>query len=116
MAKGRLHSDPHAWESSGMRNSLPADVLWGLFVTHLWNERVTNETQRTSAGGGGGGGKGVDAKVWCHKKLTFWENNIEEPHSPKTSIMRQIVSEILAQLCSDDFKILLKFDLGLNVL
>ena len=36
--------------------SLPADVLWGLFVTHSFlppwgrNEYVTNEPQRTSAG------------------------------------------------------------------
>ena len=37
--------------------SLPADVLWGSFVTHSFlmnvfisNECVTNEPQRTSAG------------------------------------------------------------------
>ena len=32
----------------------------------------------------------------------FWKNNIEEAYLPKTSISGQIVSEILAQLCSDD--------------
>ena len=31
-----------------------------------------------------------------------WKNNIQEAYSPKTSIVGQIVSEILAQLCSDD--------------
>ena len=33
-------------------HSLPADVLWGSFVTHSFgrNECVTNELQRTSAG------------------------------------------------------------------
>ena len=67
-----------------------------------------------------------DAKVWRHKKFNLWNYgifttfgaiNIREPYLPKTSIMGQIVSEILAQLCSDDFiQTLLKFDLGLNVL
>ena len=34
----------------------------------------------------------------------FWKNNIQEAYMylPKTSIVGQIVSEILAQLCSDD--------------
>ena len=32
----------------------------------------------------------------------FWKNNIQEAYLPKTSIVGQIVSEILAQLCSDD--------------
>ena len=32
----------------------------------------------------------------------FWKNNIQEVYSPKTSISGQIVSEILAQLCSND--------------
>ena len=31
-----------------------------------------------------------------------WKNNIQEAYLPKTSIVGQIVSEILAQLCSDD--------------
>ena len=30
------------------------------------------------------------------------KNNIQEAYLPKTSISGQIVSEILAQLCSDD--------------
>ena len=30
------------------------------------------------------------------------ESNIQEAYLPKTSILGQIVSEILAQLCSDD--------------
>ena len=30
--------------------SLPADVLWGSFVTHSFLPHVTNEPQRTSAG------------------------------------------------------------------
>ena len=30
-------------------SSLPADVLWGSFVTHSFHECVTNEPQRTSA-------------------------------------------------------------------
>ena len=30
------------------------------------------------------------------------KSNIQEAHLPKTSISGQIVSEILAQLCSDD--------------
>ena len=37
-----------------LRDSLPADVLWGSFVTHSFlrgrNDCVTNEPQRTSAG------------------------------------------------------------------
>ena len=32
----------------------------------------------------------------------FWKNNIQEAYLPKTSISGQILSEILAQLCSDD--------------
>ena len=32
----------------------------------------------------------------------FWKKNIQETYFPKTSIVGQIVSEILAQLCSDD--------------
>ena len=32
----------------------------------------------------------------------FWKSNIQEAHLPKTSISEQIVSESLAQLCSDD--------------
>ena len=32
----------------------------------------------------------------------FWKNNIQEAYLPKTSISGQIVSEILAQLCSND--------------
>ena len=32
----------------------------------------------------------------------FWKNN-QEAYLPKTSISEQIVSGILAQLCSDDF-------------
>ena len=32
----------------------------------------------------------------------FWKENIQEALLPKTSIMGQIVSEILAQLYSDD--------------
>ena len=50
----------------------------------------------------------------------FWKKNIQEAYLPKSSIVGQIVSEILAQLCSDDsIQILLnflKFDLGLNVM
>ena len=32
----------------------------------------------------------------------FWKNNIQEAYLPKTSIVGQVVSEILAPLCSDD--------------
>ena len=32
----------------------------------------------------------------------FWKNNIQEAYLPKTSIVKQIVSEILALFCSDD--------------
>ena len=32
----------------------------------------------------------------------FWKNNVQEASLPKISISGQIVSEILAQLCSDD--------------
>ena len=32
----------------------------------------------------------------------FWKKNIQEAYLPKTNILGQIVSEILAQLCSDD--------------
>ena len=32
----------------------------------------------------------------------FWKNKIQEAYLPKTSISGQIVSEILAQLCSND--------------
>ena len=33
---------------------------------------------------------------------TFWKNNIQEAYFPITGISWQIVSEILAQLCSND--------------
>ena len=39
----------------------------------------------------------------------FWKNNIQEAYLPKISISGQIVSEILAQLCSDNSKTLLNF-------
>ena len=32
----------------------------------------------------------------------LWKKNIQEAYLPKTNILGQIVSEILAQLCSDD--------------
>ena len=32
----------------------------------------------------------------------YWKNNAQDAYLPKTSIVGQIVSEILAQLCSDD--------------
>ena len=32
----------------------------------------------------------------------FWKNNVQDVYLPKISILGQIVSEILAQLCSDD--------------
>ena len=50
-------------------------------------------------------------KWWCHKNQIceimgfasiFWKSNIQEAYLPKTSIVGQIASEILAQLCSDD--------------
>ena len=45
------------------------------------------------------------------------KSNIQEAYLPKTSISGQIVSEILAQLCSDDslHTNSSTFDLGLNV-
>ena len=39
----------------------------------------------------------------------FGKNNIQEAYLPKISISGQIVSEILAQLCSDNSKTLLNF-------
>ena len=32
----------------------------------------------------------------------FWKTNIQEAYLPKTSIVREVVGEILASLCSDD--------------
>ena len=32
----------------------------------------------------------------------LWKNNVQDAYSPKISNLGQIVSEILAQLCSDD--------------
>ena len=32
----------------------------------------------------------------------FWENNIQEAYLPKMSISGQIVSDIIAQLCSEN--------------
>ena len=32
----------------------------------------------------------------------FKKNNVQDAYLPKSSIVEQIVSEILAQLCSDD--------------
>ena len=32
----------------------------------------------------------------------FWKNNVQEAYLPKINISGQIVSEILAQLCSDN--------------
>ena len=32
----------------------------------------------------------------------FWKRNIQEAYLPETSIVKQIVSEILALFCSDD--------------
>ena len=44
----------------------------------------------------------------------FWKKHIQEAFLPKTSIVGQIVSEILAQLCSDDsIQILLNLTLFL---
>ena len=43
------------------------------------------------------------------------KSNIQEAYLTKTSISGQIVSEILAQLCSNDSMNPSKFDLGLNV-
>ena len=34
----------------------------------------------------------------------FWKNNVQDTYLPKISISGQIVSEMLAQLCSDDSK------------
>ena len=39
----------------------------------------------------------------------LWKNNVQEAHLPKISILEQIVSEILAQLFSDNSKTLLNF-------
>ena len=50
-------------------------------------------------------------KLWRHKNeiskimefvRIFWKNNIQEAYLPKMSISRQIVSEILAQLCLEN--------------
>ena len=41
----------------------------------------------------------------------FWKDNVQDAYLPKISIVGQIVSEILAQLSSDDSI----RDLGLNV-
>ena len=39
------------FKEDSSKPSLPADVLWGSFVTHSWrNECLKKETQRTSAG------------------------------------------------------------------
>ena len=32
----------------------------------------------------------------------FWKTNIQEAYLQKTSVLGQIVSEVLAQLCCDD--------------
>ena len=32
----------------------------------------------------------------------LWKNNIQKAYLPKTSILKQIVSETFAQLCSND--------------
>ena len=47
----------------------------------------------------------------------FWKKKIQEAYLPKTSIVGQNVSEILAQLCSDDSMHTnpFKFELGVNV-
>ena len=40
------------FKEDSSKPSLPADVLWGSFVTHSWrNECLTNEPERTSRGG-----------------------------------------------------------------
>ena len=41
-------------------------------------------------------------KLWDLSGYSDCKNNIQEAYLPKTSILGQIVSEILAQLCSDD--------------
>ena len=41
----------------------------------------------------------------------FWKNNIQEVYLSKTSISGQIVSEILAQLCSNDSIQILRLNL-----
>ena len=33
----------------------------------------------------------------------FWKNNVQEAYLPKMSILGQIVSEIVAQLCLENF-------------
>ena len=32
----------------------------------------------------------------------FWKNNVQDAYLPKIIVSGQIVSELLAQLCSDD--------------
>ena len=50
-------------------------------------------------------------KWWCHKNeiseimgfvRIFWKNNVQEAYLPKMSILGQIVSEIIAQLCLEN--------------
>ena len=50
-------------------------------------------------------------KWWCHKNeiseiigfvRIFWKNNVQEAYLPKMSIWGQIVSEIVAQLYSEN--------------
>ena len=53
----------------------------------------------------------LSLKWWHHKNeickimgfvKIFWKKNVQDAYLPKISILGQIVSEILAQLCSDD--------------
>ena len=34
--------------------------------------------------------------------IIFWKKNVQDAYLPKISISGQIVSQVLAQLCSDD--------------
>ena len=45
---------------------------------------------------------------------TFWKNNVQEAYLPKMSISGQIVSEIVAQLCLENFVQTLLILLGVD--
>ena len=75
---------PPATQASRFADSLPADVLWGSFVTHSFlphgpwgrNECVTNEPQRTSAGE-------ASLRIACEQQTHFRSSLL--PKAPKFS-------------------------------
>ena len=71
--------------------------MWAVFYSNnIWTSNQSKDST---------------TKVWRHKNeiseimvfvRIFWKNNVQKAYLPKLSIAGQIVSEIVAQLCSEN--------------